>query len=353
MWGLLANRRLRRSWCPAVGVDLGSATTRVLIEGRGTVVREPSVVAVATRTGEVLGRGTAVGRLAKQMIGRTPDGIEAVRPVQAGAITDFGVCEALLQYLVTKARGGQRGRPVFIVAVPDNLTAVERQAVFNSAERAGAADVGLLRESNAAAIGSGLPLSEPLASLICDVGAGTTEVAAMSLGDAVARESVRVAGDAFDAAIAAWLRRHYALRIGSAEAERLKREVGSASALPEELDAEVRGLDTASGVPRRAVVTSEEVRESLAGPLDEVTDAVRRVIERLDPAMVADVSDCGVVLAGGGARLRGLDAYMSHRLGVPVRLADDPEHAVCRGLSVCLDHLDQWRDRIEWGSDRL
>lgn len=336
-----------------MGVDLGSATTRILIEGRGTVVREPSVVAVATRTGEVLGRGTAVGRLAKQMIGRTPDGIEAVRPVQAGAITDFGVCEALLQYLVGKARGRQRGRPIFIIAVPDKLTAVERQAVFNSAERAGAAGVGLLRESSAAAIGAGLPLSEPLASLVCDVGAGTTEVAALSLGDAVARESIRVAGDAFDAAIAAWLRRHYALRIGAAESERLKRQVGSAFPLDHELDAEVRGLDTASGVPRRAVVTSEEVREALIDPLDEVTDAIRRVIERLDPAMVADVADCGVVLAGGGARLRRLPAYIAERLGVPVQLADEPDDAVCRGLAVCLDHLDQWRDRIEWGADRL
>ena len=352
MWGLPASRRLRR-WCPAVGVDLGSATTRVSIAGRGTVVREPSVVAVETRTGRVLGRGTAVGRLAKQMIGRTPEGIEAVCPVQAGAIADFGVCEALMQYLVGKARAGQRGRPVFVVAVPESLTAVERQAVFNSAERAGAAEVGLLSESSAAAIGSGLPLSEPLASLVCDVGAGTTEVAAMSLGDAVARESVRVAGDAFDAAVAAWLRRHYALRIGAAEAERLKREVGSAVPLDAELDAEVRGLDTASGVPRRAVVTSEEVREALADPLDEVADAVRRTVEQLDPEMVADVADCGVVLAGGGAKLRGMAAYMSQRLGVPARLVDEPDEAVSRGLSICLDHLDQWRDRIRWGADRL
>lgn len=348
MWRFVTSRRLRRRWCPAVAVDLGSATTRIAVEGRGEVVREPSVVAVETRTGQVLGRGTAVGRLARQMVGRTPNGIEAVRPVRAGAITDFGVCEAMLRYLVEKAIPGGRGRPVFLIAVPDNLTAVERQAVLNSAERAGAGDVCFLPQSKAAAIGAGLPLSEPLASLVCDVGAGTTEVAALSLGDSVARESVRVAGDAFDAAVAAWLRRHYALRIGGAEAERLKVEVGSADVLSEELEGEVRGLDTASGVPRRAVVTSEEVRDALAEPLDAVCDAVRRTIEQLDPALVADVSDCGVVLSGGGSRLRRLPAYLERRLGVPVRRCDEPEAAVVRGLGVCLDHFAEWQDRFDW-----
>lgn len=347
MWQFLIPSFLRRRLSPAIGIDLGTSSTLIAIQGEGVVVDEPSVVAIESSSRQVLGRGTAVGRLARQMIGRTPTGIEAVRPIRNGAITDFTVCEALLRYLVRKACPTPGRRPTFVVSVPGRLTSVERQAVLNSAERAGAGDVFLLEESKAAAIGAGLPLSEPLASLVCDIGGGTTDVAALSLGDTVARSSVAVAGDAFDDAIVAHLRRRHRLRVSHGEAEQIKLKIGSASPLEDEREAEVRGLDIGSGIPRRVIVTSEEIREALDGPLEAVADAVQKVLEQLDPTLVADASDCGLVLTGGGALLRGLPARLENRLGLPVRRDADPRHAVIRGLSICLDHFEQWHDRLE------
>jgi rod shape-determining protein MreB len=236
-----------------------------------------------------------------------------------------------------------------LIAVPGCITAVERRAVFNSAERAGAGRIWLIEDSRAAGIGAGLPVAEPLASMVCDIGGGTTEIAVMSLADVVAAQSIRVAGDAFDEAIVRWLRRRYSLRIGELSAEQLKIAIGSAAVLDHELTHEVSGLDTASGIPRRALVTSEEVREALAEPLQEIVDAVRRTIERCPPELIADLADTGMVLTGGGALLRGIDRFLCRQLGIPVRIADAPRTAVVRGAMICLDHLDRWRGGLDDG----
>ncbi len=343
--------RLRRWICPALGIDLGTANTLVAVEGEGIVVDEPSVVALEKGSRRVLGRGTCVGKLARQMLGRTPDSITAVRPMQDGVITDFELCEAMLRYFIRKAtRNGRGFRPRVVIAVPGGITPVEKRAVFNSAERAGAGRVYLIEEARAASIGAGLPISEPLASMVCDIGGGTTEVAILSLGDVVASQSVRIAGDEMDQAIVDYVRQQFSLRIGLQSAEQIKIDIGSAFPLESELSAEVRGLDTVSGIPRKATITSEEVREALRRPLGAVLDCVKRTIEQCDPELVADLSDTGVVLTGGGALLRGLDQLMREQLGVPVRVADDPLTTVARGTAICLEHLDHWRDSLE--SDR-
>ncbi len=343
--------RLRRWICPALGIDLGTANTLVAVEGEGIVVDEPSVVALEKGSRRVLGRGTCVGKLARQMLGRTPDSITAVRPMKDGVITDFELCEAMLRYFIRKATRNGRGlRPRVVIAVPGGITPVEKRAVFNSAERAGAGRVYLIEEARAASIGAGLPISEPLASMVCDIGGGTTEVAILSLGDVVASQSVRIAGDEMDQAIVDYVRQQFSLRIGLQSAEQIKIDIGSAFPLETELSSEVRGLDTVSGIPRKATITSEEVREALRHPLEAVLDCVKRTIEQCHPELVADLSDTGVVLTGGGALLRGLDQLMREQLGIPVRVADDPLTTVARGTAICLEHLHHWRESLE--SDR-
>jgi rod shape-determining protein MreB len=342
--------RLRRWLCPDLAIDLGTANTLVSVQGVGIVVDEPSVVALQKGTRKVLGRGTAVGKLAKQMLGKTPDSITAVRPLADGVITDFELCEAMLRYFIQKAIRKTHGlRPRVIIAVPGSITPVERRAVFNSAERAGAGQVYLIAESKAAGIGAGLPISEPMASMVCDIGGGTTDVAIFSLADIVAQKSIRIGGDEMDEAIIVYLQQHYSLRVGSQVSEQLKIELGSAYPLDQELTGEVRGLDTISGVPRKAIVTSEEIRDALHEPLDAIRNCIKNVIEQCDPELVADLVDNGIVLTGGGALLRGLDLYLSEQLNVPVRVADDPLTTVARGTAICLDHLAQWRDSLDTG----
>jgi rod shape-determining protein MreB len=342
--------RLRRWLCPDLAIDLGTANTLVSVQGVGIVVDEPSVVALQKGTRKVLGRGTAVGKLAKQMLGKTPDSITAVRPLADGVITDFELCEAMLRYFIQKAIRNTHGlRPRVIIAVPGSITPVERRAVFHSAERAGAGQVYLIAESKAAGIGAGLPISEPMASMVCDIGGGTTDVAIFSLADIVAQKSIRIAGDEMDEAIIVYLQQHYSLRVGSQVSEQLKIELGSAYPLDQELTGEVRGLDTISGVPRKAIVTSEEIRDALHEPLDAIRNCIKNVIEQCDPELVADLVDNGIVLTGGGALLRGLDLYLSEQLNVPVRVADDPLTTVARGTAICLDHLAQWRDSLDTG----
>lgn len=340
--------RLRQWVCPDLAIDLGTANTLVAVNGDGIVLDEPSVVALEKGSRRILGRGTAVGKLARQMLGRTPDSITAVRPLRDGVIQDFELCEAMLQYFIRKALPRRHGlKPRILVAVPAGISPVEKRAVFNSAERAGAGRVYLIDEARAAGIGAGLPISEPMASMICDIGGGTTEIAIFSLGEIVSGQSIRVAGDDFDQAIVEYLRAHFSLRIGLQSAEQLKLSIGSAYPLETELTAEVRGLDTIGGVPRKATITSEEVREALHSPLEQIIEGVRTVIERCDPEMVADLSDNGLVLAGGGALLRGLDSLMREQLGVPVRIADDALTTVARGTAICLEHLDHWRSSLD------
>ncbi|MEO2032249.1 MAG: rod shape-determining protein [Planctomycetaceae bacterium] len=342
---------MRQRFCSDLAIDLGTTSTQIGLPGEGIRLDEPSVVAVPTGSRQVAGRGAAVGKVAHQMLGRTPESITAVRPLRHGVISDFELTEAMLRYFIRKAAQRKMGlKPRVVVAVPGGITEVEKRAVFNSVERAGAGQVWLIEESRAAGIGAGLPVSEPLASMVCDIGGGTTEVAVMSLGDVVASQSVRIAGDSMDAAIVQYLRRQYSLRTGEFSAEQLKVRIGSAAPLDHELSREVSGLDTASGVPRKAVITSEEVREALYEPLEHIVDSIRATIEKCQPELVADLADTGIVLAGGGALLRGIDRYLNHKLGIPVRIAESPRTTVTRGVLICLDHLDQWSDRLDNGS---
>ena len=342
--------RLRRWLCPDLAIDLGTANTLVAVTGQGILLNEPSVVALQKGTRRVLGRGTAVGKLAKQMLGRTPDSLTAVRPIKDGVITDFELCEAMLRYFIQKASRQSAGlRPRVIIAVPGGITPVEKRAVFNSAERAGAGRVWLLEESKAAGIGAGLPISEPMANMVCDIGGGTTDVAILSLADIVVSRSIRIAGDEMDEAIVEYMKQHFSLRIGEQTAEHLKIEVGSAFPLEQELTTEVSGLDTISGVPRKAVVTSEELRDALREPVEAILNCVKYVIEHCKPELVADLADTGLVLTGGGALLRGIDQFMNERLGIPVRVTDDPLTTVARGTAICLEHLSQWRDSLDDG----
>ena len=344
---------LRKQFCSDLAIDLGTTSTRIGLPGEGVRLDEPSVVAIAAGSRQVVGRGAAVGKLAHQMLGRTPDSISAVRPLRHGVIHDFELTETMLRYFIRKAARQRLGmKPRVVIAVPGGITAVERRAVFNSAERAGAGRVWLIEESRAAGIGAGLPVSEPLASMVCDIGGGTTEVAVMSLGDIVSSRSIRVAGDAMDAAIVQYLRRRYSLRTGERTAEQLKVQIGSAAPLDHELSQEVSGLDTASGVPRKAVITSEEVREALSEPLEQIVDAVRGTVENCQPELVADLADTGLVLAGGGALLRGIDRFLNQHLGIPVRIAESPRTTVTRGVMICLDHLEKWNDRLDNGMQR-
>ena len=342
-------RRFRQWVRPDLAIDLGTANTLVAVNGDGIVVQEPSVVALQKGTRRVLGRGTAVGKLARQMVGRTPDSITAIRPLRDGVITDFELCEAMLSYFIRKAtRDGRRMRPRTLIAVPGGITPVEKRAVYSSAERAGAGHVYLIEESKAASIGAGLPISEPLANMICDIGGGTTDVAILSLGGVVASTSARVAGDAMDQAIVEYVRQHYSMRIGASSAEQLKLAIGSAFPLETELTSEIRGLDTISGIPRRATITSEEVREALQAPLEAVLNCIKQTIEQCHPELVADLTDTGLVLTGGGALLRGLDALLREQLGIAVRIADEPLTTVARVAAICLEHFRQWRDSFEF-----
>lgn len=338
-------RRLRQWACPDLALDLGTSTTRIAVPGAGIVLEEPSVVALQKGSRRVLGQGTAVGKLARQMLGRTPDSITAVRPLQDGVITDFELCEAMLRYFLQKVGRGWAGlRPRMVIPVAGSMTPVERRALLTSVERAGAGQVFLVPKSKAAAIGAGLPISEPLASMVCDIGSGTTEIAVLSLGTVVASRSIRVAGDEMDEAIVESVRRRFSLRIGAQSAEQLKIRIGCAAPHDQELAAEIRGLDLVSAVPRKAMVTSEEVRDAMSEPLEIIMRQVQGVLEQCPPELVADLADTGLVLTGRAAILPGLDVFFQERLGIPTRVAHEPERMAVAGAAICAEHLDRWRD---------
>ncbi len=331
-----------------LAIDLGTANTLVSVAGEGLVLNEPSIVAVEEGTRRILSGGCAVGHLARQMQGRTPQSIAVVRPLADGVIADFELCEAMLRYFIRKAqRQGRVARPRVVVAVPGCITPVEKRAVYNSAERAGARQVFVMSEAKAAAIGAGLPIAEPVASMICDIGGGTTEVAVLSLGDVVASQSIRVAGNAMDLAVADYLKRHYSLRVGISAAEQLRISIGSAHPLVDELSDEVRGVDTVSGLPRKATITSEEVRDALAAPLLQIVDAIRATLDGCSTDLASDLVDNGVVLAGGGSLVRGLDRFLQEQTGLPARYCGDPLTAVARGTYLCLEHFDRWRSALQ------
>lgn len=340
--------RLRQLLNPDLAVDLGSTNTQIALANDGVRLDEPSVVALQKGTRKVLGQGTAIGKLARQMLGRTPDSITAIRPIHDGVITDFELCEAMLRYFFEKTNHQMPGfKPRVVISVPGNITPVEKRAVFNSLERAGAGQVFLIPAAKAAAIGAGLPISEPVANLICVFGGGTTEIAVLSLAEIVAHKSLRIAGDEFDEAIVECLKRRYSLRIGLQTAEQIKIQIGSAYPLQQELTYEVRGLDLVSSVPRKAIITSEEIREALQGPLTSLLNGIKSVIEQCQPELVADLSDTGMMLCGGGALLPGLDLFFQEQLGIPTRCAADPLRTVVNGITVCVEHLSQWKSNLD------
>lgn len=331
-----------------MGIDLGTCNTLVAVRGQGIVLNEPSVVAVRKGTNQVLMNGEAVGWRAKEMLGKTPGSISAIRPLKDGVISDFEITEAMLGYFIRKVNGkGRIFGPRVVISIPSGITAVEKQAVFQSAERAGARRTFLIEEPVAAAIGAGLPFAEPTASMIVDIGGGTTEVAIMSLADIATCESVRVAGDDMDEAIMNHMKRTYNMMIGEQTAERIKIEIGSASPLPQETTMEVRGRDMISGLPRKTVITSEEIREALLEPVQGISEAVTRTLERAEPELAADLVENGIMMAGGGSLLRGLTSVIQKATGLDTRLAEDPLTCVARGTAIYLEHLEEWKTTLE------
>jgi len=330
-----------------MGIDLGTCSTLVCVRDKGIVLNEPSVVAVRKGTNTVLNNGEAVGVVAREMLGKTPGSISAIRPLKDGVISDFEVTEAMLTYFIKKAHGrGGLVRPRVVIAVPGGITDVERQAVIGTAERAGARKVYLVDEPMAAGIGAKLPIAEPTASMIVDIGGGTTEVAIMSLADIAASVSIRTGGDDMDEAIINHLKKTYNLLIGEARAEKVKIEIGSAVPLQDELVMEVAGRDTISGMPRKIVITSEEVREALKNPIAQIIDAVAATLEKAEPELSADLIDNGIHICGGGSLLRGMDSAIANATGLRVEKVEDPLSSVARGTGVYMENLELWKDTM-------
>ncbi|MCA9279699.1 MAG: rod shape-determining protein [Phycisphaeraceae bacterium] len=339
--------RFRRIVTVDMGIDLGTCNTLVAVRDQGIVLNEPSVVAVHKGTNKVLNNGQAVGWVAKEMLGKTPGTITAVRPLKDGVISDFELAEKMLQYFIRKVTGNKIFGPRIVIAVPSGITEVEKRAVKQAAENAGGKDFFALPEPLAAAIGAGLPIASASGSMIVDIGGGTTEVAVLSLAGIAACESIRVAGDDMDEAIMNHLRRAYNLVIGEQTAERIKIEIGCASANEEERSMEVRGRDMITGLPRKTVVTSSEVREALEEPVTQITDAVKRTLEHAEPELAADLVENGITLAGGGGLLRGLTSRIQEATGLDCVLADDPLTCVARGTAIYLEHFDSWGPSLE------
>ena len=331
-----------------MGIDLGTCNTLVCVRNEGIVLNEPSVVAVRKGTNVVLNNGEAVGLVAREMLGKTPGSISAIRPLKDGVISDFELTEKMLSYFIRKVHGrGNLVRPRVVISVPSGITAVERRAVIDSAERAGARKVYLVDEPMAAGIGAGLPITEPTASMIVDIGGGTSEVAIMSLADISTCESIRVAGDDFDEALISHLKRTYNLLIGEPRAEQVKIQIGSAAPLEQELTMEIAGRDTISGLPRKIVITSEEIREAIREPIAAIIETVMRTLEKAEPELAADLIENGMHLCGGGSLLRGTDTILSNATGLKVVHVEDPLSCVARGTSVYLENLELWKDTLD------
>ncbi|MEK7269811.1 MAG: rod shape-determining protein [Planctomycetota bacterium] len=324
-----------------IAIDLGTANTLVAVRGQGVVLSEPSVVAVRKGTSTVIAGGTAVGYAAKEMIGKTPGNIQAVRPMKDGVIADFEITQAMLTYFIRKVHQNRFVRPRVAIAIPTGITAVEKRAVRESAMRAGAREVFLIEEPLAAALGAGLPIMEPVGSMIADIGGGTTEVAVISLADMVVARSVRVAGDEMDDAIIDFIKRTYSMLIGETTAEKIKVKIGSAVPLEPELSMEVRGRDLVAGLPRSITVTSQEIREALSEPLRAILETIKSALENTPPEIAGDLYDRGIVLAGGGALLNGIDKLIMRETGLKVKVAEDPLTCVARGCALYLENLDQ------------
>jgi rod shape-determining protein MreB len=322
-----------------LAIDLGTATTLTFVKGKGIVSNEPSVVAVQ-RAGNGVKKVLAVGKEAKEMLGRTPGNIVAVRPMKDGVIADFEVTEAMLRYFINRAHNRKTlVRPRIIICVPSGITEVEKRAVRDSALAAGAREVYLIEEPMAAAIGAGLPITEPSGNMIVDIGGGTTEVAVISLAGIVMSKSIRVGGDKMDEAIVQHIKRKYNLLIGERTAEDIKKQIGSAYPLEEVMTVEVKGRDLVAGVPKTLTINSDEIRDALAEPVNAIVEAVRVVLERTPPELSADIVDRGIVLSGGGSQLKNLDVLLREETGLPVMVSENPQLAVVLGTGKALDEL--------------
>ena len=326
-----------------IGIDLGTANTLIFMKGKGIIMREPSVVAVDTRNDTV----RYVGQDAKEVIGRTPGSIVAVRPLKDGVIADFDITASMLQIFIRKVcNNSVLARPRIIICIPSGVTEVERRAVREAAFKAGAKHVSIIEEPMAAAIGAGLPVAEATGSMVVDIGGGTSEVAVISLGGIVASRSVRVGGDELDNSIIQYIKRKYNLLIGERTAEDIKINIGSAFPLEEEATMDIKGRDLMDGLPKNIQITSEEIREALAGPLSMVLDAIRTTLEKTPPELSADIIDHGITLTGGGALLRGLDQLIEKETGMPVHIAESPLDCVAMGTGRVLDDIDRLRDLL-------
>lgn len=333
-----------------VGIDLGTANTLVYMRGKGIVVNEPSVVAVNQKTGQVV----AVGRAAKDMLGRTPGHLAAVRPLVDGVVSDFEATEEMIAYLINQAQGVSRKMlgPRAVIGVPAGITNVEMRAVKDAAQNAGAREVHIVEEPVAAALGVRMPIREATGSMIVDIGGGTVDIAVLSLGGIVRAKNLRLAGDKLNQDIIAYVRSEFKILIGEKTAEEVKMAIGSVIEGGEQSQAVVRGRDLITGLPREIVLTDQDVREAISQSIDTLIDAVREVLETTPPEILADVMRTGIVLAGGGALLKGLDQLLSQWLKVPVIVADDPLTAVARGTGVILENLDLHKDLLlEYGED--
>ena len=323
-----------------MAVDLGTANTLVYVRGEGIVLNEPSVVAINTRDGKPL----AVGLEAKKMIGRTPSHIQAIRPLKDGVIADFEICEKMLRYFIQKVHQRKWAKPRMVIAVPSGITGVEQRAVQEAAEFAGARKPAyIIEEPMAAAIGAGLPVQEPTGNMIVDIGGGTTEVAVISLGGVVASQSARVGGDELDNSIIQHIKKEFSLGIGERTAEEIKMQMGSAWPLEHELRAEIRGRDLVSGLPRTVEVGTLDIREAIEEPVAAICDAVKSTLDKTPPELAADIMDCGITIAGGGALLKGILERLNDETGMPIILAHDPLYAVVIGSGQVLEEFEALR----------
>jgi rod shape-determining protein MreB len=327
-----------------IGIDLGTANTLVYVRNQGIVLNEPSVVAVEQSSGKVL----AIGAAAKEMMGRTPGGIAAIRPLKDGVIADFEISEKLIANFIRRVvRHKYLMKPRVVISVPSGITEVEKRAVRDSAENAGAREVYLLQEPMAAAIGVGLPVDQPSGCMIIDIGGGTTEIAVIALNGIVSDTSIRVAGDELNDAIIMYLKKNYNLLIGELTAEDIKLKIGSAFAQDKELSVSIRGRDLVAGVPKNLKLSSVQVREALSETLDIIVEAIRQALERTPPELASDILERGIILTGGGALLRGLDRRLREETNLPVNVAEDPLTCVVRGSGKVLENLSQWSKVLE------
>lgn len=325
-----------------IAIDLGTANTLVYVKGQGIVITEPSVVAISRADRKVL----AIGQSAREMMGKTHDEIEVIRPMRDGVIDDDEVAELMIRSFIRRVQNNRLIRPRVIVCVPSGVTKSEKRVIRDSAEYAGAREVHLIAEPMAAALGVKLPVKEPVGSMIVDIGGGTTEIAIISLSGIVTMHSIRTAGDEMDDSIAQFIRRNYNLLIGERMAEWIKCSVGSAIPLSEEIGLTAKGRDLVSGMPKAVEIGSEEIREALAEPLTQIVAAVREALEKSPPELSADIRDRGIILTGGGALLKGLDRRLREETNLPVNLADDPLTCVVRGTGMVLENLDMYQDLL-------